>query len=381
MHRPIAVVFTCLAVIIVPGQTPKTPPAAPAVAPPKIIGRPSGAEFKVPKGFTVEEFASGFERPRFMALGPSGEILLSDFVPNGSVYVLEGKERKTLLRGLDRPYGIAFWKNYLYVAETTSLKRYKYDAKAKTAGPGEEIVPMKDFGKGHVTRTVSFNRKMDKMLLAVGSSGNLVLGDPPMRAAINRYNPDGSGHEIFASGLRNPVGLRFYPGSDELWATVEERDGLGDDLVPDYFTHVRQGAFYGWPYAYLGPNLDPRITEKRPDLVDKSVIPDVILETHCAVLDFIFYNGKQFPAEYRGGAFLANHGSASRSHRVGYSITFVPFAQGKPSGKPRDFLTGFLLDPDKPEVWGRPVGLLEMPDGSMMLSDDGAKKLWHIRYK
>jgi glucose/arabinose dehydrogenase len=351
-----------------------------ASAPPKIVSRPDGVELKAPKGFTVEEFASGFQRPRFMCLGPSGEILLSDFVPKGTVYVLVNNTRKPLIEGLDRPYGLAFWKDYLYVAETTSLKRYKYDAKAMTVGAGEEIVPMKDFGKGHVTRTVAFNRKGDKMLLAVGSSANIVTGDPEMRAAINRYNPDGSGHEIVASGTRNPVGLRFYPGRDDLWTAVEERDGLGEDLVPDYFTRVREGAFYGWPYAYLGAHEDPRITEKRPDMVDKSVVPDVILAPHVAVLDFIFYTGKQFPAEYRGGAFLANHGSSNRSQRVGYSISFVPFAKGKPSGPPQDFLTGWMLAPDRPEVWGRPVGLLQMPDGSLLVSDDGGKKLWHVRY-
>jgi glucose/arabinose dehydrogenase len=364
-------------------QAPKLPApyATPSVsAPPKIIPRPADAQFKVPAGFTVEEFAGGFSKPRFMALGPSGEILLSDFVPNGSVYVFEGKDRKTLLQGLDRPYGLAFWKDYLYVAETTSLKRYKYDAKARTVGAGEEVVAMKDFGKGHVTRTVVFNRKQDKMLLAIGSSGNLVTGDPPMRAAINRFNPDGSGHEIVASGTRNPVGLRFYPGTDDLWTAVEERDGLGDGLVADYFTHVRPGAFYGWPYAYLGPHEDPRVTEKRPDMVDKTVVPDIILEPHCAVLDFIFYTGKQFPAEYRGGAFLANHGSSNRAQRVGYSITFVPFQHGKPSGPPRDFLSGFMLAPDRPEVWGRPVGLLQLGDGSLLISDDGGKKLWHVKY-
>ena len=173
----------------------------------------------------------------------------------------------------------------------------------------------------------------------------------------------------------------YYPGTDDIWAAVEERDGLGDGLVPDYFTRIREGAFYGWPYAYIGHNEDPRVTEKRPDLVDRSVVPDVILETHCAVLDFIFYTGKQFPAEYRGGAFLANHGSSNRAQRVGYSITFVPFEKGKPSGPARDFATGFMLGADRPEVWGRPVGLLQMPDGSLLLSDDGGKKLWHISYK
>ena len=364
----------------------KLPAPAPSSAPgpeypPKIIPRPEGVEIKLPKGFAIEEYASGFARPRFMALGPGSEVLLSDFVPNGTVWVVQGGARKKLLENLDRPYGIAFWKDFVYVAETTSLKRYPYDAKTMTAGAGQELVSMKGMGTGHVTRTVLFNRKGDKMYLAVGSSANVVTGDPPMRAAINRYNPDGSGHEVVAGGLRNPVGLRMYPGTDDLWASVQERDGLGDDLVPDYFTHIREGGFYGWPYSYIGPNLDPRITEEAKELVGRAIVPDVILDNHVAVLDFLFYTGIQFPAEYRNGAFLANHGSSGRSKRLGYSITFIPFKNGKPAGPARDFATGWMLAPDKAEVWGRPVGLVEMPDGSLLLSDDGGKKIWRISYR
>jgi glucose/arabinose dehydrogenase len=358
---------------------PNTAPGPPN--PPKIVARPEGAEIKLPKGFTIEEFAGGFTRPRFMALGPGGEVLMSEMVPNGSVWVLQGGTRKKLLENLDRPYGIAFWKDFVYVAEPTSLKRYPYDAKAMTAGAGQEIVSMKGFNAGHVSRTVLFSRKGDKMYLAIGSSANLVTGDPAIRAAIVRFNPDGSGQEVVAGGLRNPVGLRFAPGTDEIWASVEERDGLGDDLVPDYFTHIREGGFYGWPYSYLGKNLDPRITEDAKALVDRAIVPDVILEPHVAVLDFVFYTGKQFPVEYRNGAFLANHGSSGRSKRLGYSISFVPFKDGKPSGPVREFAAGWMLAPDKQEVWGRPVGLLEMPDGSLLLSDDGGKKVWRISYK
>jgi glucose/arabinose dehydrogenase len=357
-----------------------TPAPAPG-NPPKVVPRPEGAEIRLPKGFAIEEYAAGFARPRFMALGPGGEVLLSDFVPNGTVWVLKGGERKKLLEGLDRPYGIAFWKEFVYVAETTSLKRYPYDAKTMTAGAGQELVSMKTMGTGHVTRTVLFNRKGDKMYLAVGSSANVVTGDPPMRAAINRFNPDGTGHEVVASGLRNPVGLRWYPGTDELFASVQERDGLGDDLVPDYFTRIKEGGFYGWPYSYIGSNLDPRITEEAKELVGRAIVPDIILDSHTAVLDFLFYTGKQFPAEYRNGAFLANHGSSGRSKRLGYSITFVPFKSGKPAGPAREFAAGWMLAPDKAEVWGRPVGLLEMPDGSLLVSDDGGKKLWRISYK
>lgn len=358
------------------------PYATPTVSnPPKVVARPEGSEIRLPKGFAIEEYAAGFARPRFMALGPSGEVLLSDFVVNGSVWVVNGKDHKKLIENLDRPYGIAFWKDYVYVAEATAVKRYKYDPKAMMAGEGEEIVSLKGTAMGHITRTLAFDRAGKKLYVAIGSSANVVTGDPEFRAAINRYNPDGTGHQVMASGIRNPVGLRFYPGSDELWTSVEERDGLGDGLVPDYFTHVREGGFYGWPYAYLGSNKDPRIAEERQDLVDRAIVPDIVLESHVAVLDFLFYEGKQFPAEYKNGAFLANHGSSSRAQRVGYSISFVPFKNGKPSGPVRDFATGWMLAPDKAEVWGRPVGLLQMPDGSLLVSEDVNKKLWRISYK
>jgi glucose/arabinose dehydrogenase len=349
--------------------------------PPIVIARPEGAKLNAPAGFHVEEYASGFQRPRFMVEGPGGEVLVSDTIPNGFVYAHEGGEKKVLLSGLDRPYGLALWKDFLYVGEPSSIKRYKYDSRTMTAGAGEEVVALTGFIKGHVTRTILFDRKGEKMYVAVGSSADLVTGDPETRAAINRYNPDGSGHEIFSSGVRNPVGLRFYPGSDQLWATVEERNDLGDGLVADYFTSIRQGGFYGWPYAYLGKHPDPRIKEQRMDLVNSSITPDVSLVPHIAVLDFLFYTGSQFPAEYRNGAFLANHGSSNRSDRVGYNVTFVPFKNGKPSGPERDFLTGWMLAPDKKEVWGRPVALAQLHDGSMLVSDDGGKKLWRVWYK
>jgi glucose/arabinose dehydrogenase len=280
---------------------------------------------------------------------------------------------------LDKPYGLAFYKNYLYVGEPTSIKRYKYDSKALTATAPEEVVPLKGYTQGHVTRTIAFLH--DKMYLAVGSSADLVTGDPEDRAAINRYNPDGTGHEIYATGLRNPVGLRFYPGTDKLWVTVEERNELGDELVSDFFTSLQQGGFYGWPYTYSGKNPDPRLQDQRPDLVAKAIAPDVLLAPHCAVLDFLFYTGKSFPKEYQGGAFLANHGSSNRALRLGYSITFIPFKDGKPAGPVRDFVTGWMLGPDQKEVWGRPVGLLQMHDGALLISDDGGKALWRVAYK
>src|SRR6266550_12898 len=345
---------------------------------PRVIPQPEGTQLHVPPGFTIELFAEGFEQPRYMTLGPSKEILLSDS-KGGTVYILK-PERKKLIEKLDRPFGLAFFQDYLYVAETSSVKRYKYDAKQMTVGAGQEVVSMKGFDKGHWTRCLAFD-KAGKMYVGVGSSSNVDAGDPEMRAAINRFNPDGSGHEIFASGTRNPTSIHFYPGTDTLWASTQERDLLGDDLVPDYFTHVKQGGFYGWPYAYIGPHEDPRRKGEKPDLVRKTIVPDVILGAHVAVIDWEFYTGKMFPTQYQGGAFLAFHGSWNRAKRVGQSVGFIPFKGGKPSGPLQEFLSGWMLGPDKQEVWGRPVGLLVMPDGSLLVSEDGNNKVYRISYK
>src|SRR5258706_8666895 len=349
----------------------------------RVIERPAGAELKVPAGFVVEEYMAGFERPRKMILGPSKKLLIADSAvgTRGVVWVAQGKDKRKLIEGLDRPFGLAFWKDYLYVGEPTSIKRYRNDAKAMTDGPGEEVVSLKDFGMGHNSRNILFDRKGEKMYINIGSRSNVDGGEDPSRAAVNRYNPDGTGHEIFVSGTRNPTGIHLYPGTDTIWITVEERDLLGDDLVPEYFTHIEQGRFYGWPYAYIGPNEDPRRKGERPDLVAKATKPDVLLGAHASALEFAFYTGTAFPKEYQGGAFLALHGSWNRAKRQGYEIKFVPFANGKPSGPPRDFLTGWMLAPDNPEAWGRPVGVLEMPDGSLLVSDDGGKKIWRVSYK
>ncbi|HEY3740486.1 MAG TPA: PQQ-dependent sugar dehydrogenase [Bryobacteraceae bacterium] len=351
--------------------------------PPKVIARPDAAKLSVPAGFKVKEYASGFSRPRFMLEGPGGEVLITESTAKGSVTVLTdgGKSRKKLIEGLDRPYGLALRNSYLYVGEPTSIKRYKYDSKTMTAGPGEEIISLKGYSAGHVTRSLQFDPKGEYLYAGIGSSADHVVGDPENRAAITRYHPDGSGMELVASGTRNPIGLKFNPKSGQLWAAVQERDHVGDDLVPDYFTSIRSGGFYGWPYAYIGPHEDPRTKGQRSDLVAKTIVPDVVLQPHSAVLDFTFYTGKAFPAEYRGGAFLAFHGSSNRSKRLGYAVAFVPFKNGKPSGPARDFMSGWMLSPDEKEVWGRPVAVLELKDGSLLISDDGGNKVWRISYR
>jgi glucose/arabinose dehydrogenase len=402
------------------GNEPHLPPpyATPSVyIVPKIIPRPNNAVLRVPPGFKIEVFADGFQVPRFMALGPAGQVLVSDssragqpppsserpqtgmLANGGTVYVLTGPNQKqVLITNLNRPYGLAFWNDYLYVSEPESVKRYKFNAKTLSVGEGQEIVSLKGQGGFHWTRTLLFDRKGAKLYIAIGSGSNHNVGEDERRATISRCNPDGSGFEIFAAGLRNPVGLRWYPNTDTLWASVEERDELGDDLVPDYLTHVEPHGFYGWPYAYMGPHEDPwnsgvKLLEhllRHPaglpqasqisKLVESTITPDVLLGSHIAPLDILFYTGHQFPPEYRGGAFVALHGSVNRSKRIGYSVGFVPFQNGKPAGPLREVVGGWMLSPDSPEVWGRPVGLLQLPDGSLLISDDGARTIWKLTY-
>jgi glucose/arabinose dehydrogenase len=350
---------------------------------PTIVPRPDGAALTAPPGFVVEEFMdfAGL-RPRFMMLGPGNEILISDTSGNGNVFVIKDGVRTAIIEKLDRPYGLALKGDQLYVAEPTSVKQYTYDAKAmRVTGPGKEIIALPGMGTGHNTRTIAFNRDGSKLYLSVGSRSNIDLGEDPMRAAVHRYNPDGTGHETIATGLRNAVGMRFYPGTDDLWVTVHEREALGDDLAPDYATKVEPGGFYGWPIAYIGPHAEPRHKDVDMKKVESTLYPDVILGGHVGPLDLAFYTGKMFPAKYQGGMFVALHGSWNRAERQGYKIVFIPFKNRMAVSGPEDFVSGWMLAPDKKEVWGRPVGLLQMPDGSLLVSDDGGRKIWRISYK
>jgi glucose/arabinose dehydrogenase len=352
------------------------------------------------ENFEVSLWAADFTAPRFMLQGHNGEVLLSDAgfdvnsespvqekgkpAASGIVYVFaqgDPAKRKALLTGLDRPYGLALWKNFLYVAEAESVKRYPYDGAALKAGSGQEIISLKGFNKGHWTRTLLFDEAGSKLYVGIGSQENAEEGEDPRRAAINRYNPDGSGHEIFASGLRNPIGLHWYPSTQMLWATVQERDGLGDGLVPDYFTHIEKGAFYGWPWTYIGHNQDPRMKSPPKELAGNTLEPDELLGSHVAVLDFRFYTGDQFPAEFHGGAFLALHGSWNSSKREGYSVRFIPFRDGEPSGKGYDFVAGWADSGDEKTVLGRPSGVFQAADGSLLISDDGSGRIWKVSYK
>ncbi len=365
---------------------PKKKLAAPYATPsaangPKVVPQPDGRKLQAPAGFTVEEFASGFKKPRIMLEIPDGTVLVTESIAKGTVEaVAPDKSRKSILKDLDRPFGLALHKGYLYVSEAMAIKRYPFNAKTHEAGPAEKIIPLDGYDKGHWTRSIAFD-KQGKLYVSIGSGSNIDTGDPKDRNAVNIYNADGSGHEIMATGLRNPVSVKFQPESGKLWATVQERDGLGDDLVPDFFTEVKQGAFYGWPYAYVGPNEEPRHKGEAPDMVKKTIEPDVILPAHAAVMDFTFYTGKSFPAKYRNGAFLAYRGSSNRAKRVGYSIAFIPFKKGRPSGPPEDFLTGWMSGEDAKEVWGRPVGVTQLRDGSLLVSEDANNRIWRISYK
>jgi len=261
--------------------------------------------------------------------------------------------------------------------------RFRYKAgQTKAEGPPEKICSLPGQGyRQHWTRNVVFRPDGAKMYVTVGSQTNVSVESEPMRAAISEFNPDGTGHRLLATGTRNPIGLAFQPGTGKLWAAVQERDGLGDDLPPDYVTQIKDGGFYGWPFAYAGPHEEPRHKGERPDLVQKAIVPDVLVQAHSSVLGLVFYDGPIFPPEYRGDAFVAMHGSWNRSKRTGYKIARIRFKDGRPVGGYDDFLTGWMLDENSNEVWGRPVGLLVLKDGSLLIAEDGAKKIWRVTYR
>jgi glucose/arabinose dehydrogenase len=278
------------------------------------------------------------------------------------------------------PFGLAFHDGYLYVGNTGSLVRFKYgNGDLKAQGEPEKLMDLPT--GGHSTRNVIFNRAGTKMYVAVGSQSNNNAGEDCRRAAILEFNPDGSGYRVFASGIRNPVGLAWQPGTDVLWTAMNERDNLGDNLVPDYATSVKDGGFYGWPYSYIGKNYDPRYQGAFPDLVNRALVPDVLLPAHSAALGITFYDGSQFPQRYRNGGFVALHGSWNRSVAAGYKVVFFPMVNGRP-GPIEDFLSGTLASNGENgtpiAAWGRPVGVTVARDGSLLVSDDGANVIWKI---
>jgi glucose/arabinose dehydrogenase len=356
--------------------------------PPMVVARPAGAELSLPPGFKIDVFADEgqFKTLRYIIEGPDGDVFAADVTAN-TITILrdtnnDGKadERHVFAEGLNRPFGMAIANGYFYVGNTDSVVRWKYaPGQLKVQGTPEKITDLPG-GGNHSTRTLAFNADNTKLYVSVGSSSNVDVEREP-RATILEMNPDGSGRRVFASGIRNPVGLALRPESNEIWTAVNERDMLGDDLVSDYVTHVQDGGFYGWPYSYLGSHEDPRRKGERPDLVAKAIVPDVLLQSHSAPLGIVFYTGTQFPAEYQGDAFVALHGSWNRKPRTGYKVVRVPIRDGKATGGYEDFITGWLVDPAKPEVWGRPVGLAVHRDGSLLITDDAHNLIWRVTYQ
>lgn len=380
----------------------------------KVIGWPDHKMPAAPRGFMVERFAEGFNNPRNIYVAPNGDIFVSEGATKASEIkklgakmigadkaqkLGEGGNRVVLLRdsdgdgvpelkttfiaGLKQPFGMTILNGYFYVANTDAVLRWPYqDGMTEVTGEGEKILTLPAGGyNNHWTRNLLTSADGSKIYVSVGSASNVGehgMDEEIRRAAILEINPDGSGERIYADGLRNPVGMDIAPGTQTLWTAVNERDELGDDLVPDYLTSVQAGGFYGWPYSYWGQHVDPRLKGERPDLVARAIVPDIDLGSHTASLGLAFYDGEAFPAKYRTGAFIGQHGSWNRSEFVGYKVAFVPFANGTPSGPPEDFLTGFIADPETREVYGRPVGVAVTKDGALLVADDGANIIWRV---
>jgi glucose/arabinose dehydrogenase len=348
---------------------------------------PEGFLPTVPVGFHVNIFAKDLKRPRFLAVALNGDIFVAETGASRITILRDpqnsggAQQNEVFVDKLNRPFGIAFHDDYVYVGNTGEVVRYRYDKKtSKRLGEAEHILDLPP-GGGHFTRTVAFSADGAKLYVSVGSSSNIDIEKDDRRAAILVADPDGKNSRLYATGLRNAVGLGVNPSTGELWAAVNERDELGNDLPPDYLTSVKDGEFFGWPYSYIGSNVDPRVKPQRPDLVAKAVIPDVLLGAHVAPLQFVFYTGKGFPESYRGGVFVAEHGSWNRSPRAGYQVAFVGFKDGKAAVDPAAFVTGLVIDPSGKNVNGRPVGVAVAQDGALLVSDDGAGVIYRVTYK
>lgn len=363
----------------------------------QVVPRPADALPKTLPGFRVNLFAEGLNNPRLITTAPNGDLFVAQSTP-GEILVFHGmradgkaQSQQTFATGLKQPFGIAFYPpgpnpEYVYVANTDSVVRFAYqNGDLKARGVAETIVPTLPSGGaagGHWTRSVAFSPDGKQMFVSVGSANNIIDTDTTEaehnRANILVANPDGSNLRVYASGIRNPAGLAIDPKTSEVWTSVNERDMLGDNLPPDYITHVQEGGFYGWPWYYTGGNPDPRMNGKHPELKDKSIVPDVLLEPHNASLELTFYEGKQFPSQYAGDIFAAEHGSWNRSVRTGYEVILVPMHDGKATGEYEDFLTGFVTPEGR--VWGRPVGVAVAQDGSLIVTDDGSNSIWRVSY-
>ncbi|AIE85923.1 PQQ-dependent sugar dehydrogenase [Fimbriimonas ginsengisoli] len=365
---------------------------------PFMIRRPQGAWPKAPAGFTVELYAGGLSNPREIVTAPNGDLFISESDP-GRIRILRGrtpagkpKTNELFASGLSQPFGIAFYPpgpnpKWVYVANTDSVVRFPYkNGDLKATGRPQLIANVPSGGRlrggGHWTRDIRFSANGNKMYVSVGSATNDFEGSrgrEERRADILEFDPDGKNERIYAYGIRNAVGLAIHPTTGQLWCSVNERDVLGDHLVPDYITRVKEGGFYGWPWFYIGPHQDPRHPGEHPELKNKVIVPDVLVQSHMASLCMTFYTGSTFPAEYRNDGFAAQHGSWNRLRRTGYKVIRVPLKNGAPTGEYEDFLTGFVTP--EGHVWGRPVGVTTAPDGALMVTDDGSNSVWRIQHK
>ncbi len=364
-----------------------------------LIGRPADAWPQAPAGFKVEQFATGLDNPRLLRTAPNGDVLLAES-DSGEIKIFRGitssgkpEQIEVFATGLRKPFGIAFYPpgpnpQWVYVANTDSVVRFPYqNGDLKVRGAATKLADLPGGGRlrggGHWTRDIAFSQDGKKMYVSVGSHSNVDDTDNNStehhRADILEFNPDGSGERVYAWGIRNPVGIAVNPKTGELWTSVNERDDLGDNLPPDYITHVQEGGFYGWPWYYMGGHVDPRHKDKHPDLRAKMLTPDVLLQPHNASLELTFYQGSQFPKKYDGDIFAAQHGSWNKKARTGYEVVRVPLhQQARATGEYEDFLTGFVTKDGK--VWGRPVGVAVAKDGSLLVSDDGSNSIWRVSY-
>ena len=367
---------------------------------PDIVNRPANAWPKARAGFKVDLYASGLKNPRLIRAAPNGDVFVAESYAD-RILVFRGidangkaKQQSVFATGLNMPFGINFYPpgpnpEWVYVGNTDSVVRFPYrNGDLQARGKSQTIVsdiPSGGHlrGGGHWTRDIAFSKDGKKMFVSVGSFSNDDDSDDNRaayhRANILEFNPDGSGERVYATGIRNAVGIAVDPKTGQLWGSVNERDELGNNLVPDYITHIQDGGFYGWPWWYMGGHQDPRHRGKHPELKDKVITPDVLVQPHDASLEMLFYDGKQFPSEYSGDIFAAEHGSWNKKVRAGYEVIRVPLHQtGKASGEYEDFLTGFVTPAGK--VWGRPVGVAVAPDGSLLVSDDGSNSIWRVSY-
>ncbi|MBV8571094.1 MAG: sorbosone dehydrogenase family protein [Acidobacteriaceae bacterium] len=360
---------------------------------PTVVARPNDAWPKVPEGFKVDLYASGLDTPREIRTAPNGDLFVAESY-KGEVHIFRGikadgkpEQHAVFATGFKNNFGIAWYPlgdnpQWIYIANTNSVVRIPYhNGDLKASGPAEIVIKSIPGGGGHWTRDLAFSPDGKYLFVSVGSASN--INDPDThpaethRANILQFTPDGKFLKVYASGIRNPVGIAINPTTGQLWCSVNERDMLGDNLVPDYITSVKEDGFYGWPWYYMGNHHDPRLPEK-PELGSKTLVPDVLLQPHNASLEMVFYEGKQFPSGYHGDIFAAEHGSWNKSIRAGYEVIRVPVNNGHAPGEYEDFVTGFVLPDGK--VWGRPVGVAVAPDGSLMVTDDGSKSIWRVSY-